>query len=421
MVRSARTYLPDVRLRAVAALGVIVGAGPTMSACSESVGHHVVDAVVSTAYRPQLPAAPPHPPYRLLAGDLHCHVTPPDFPPHVVRGLAETASLAEREGLDFVVLTPHVGARFFEDEALRRRVLADQTQLARDAASLPAGRTAFIAGFEYTDGAYGHVGAAFGDLSAVLEGLPAAEARAHPEAFFERYVASGGLLVVNHPFTTPTNAVVSISRADLSWRPFTGRGPFPPEIAAVQRLAQGYEAFNLTTAELRDRYLYLDRARSVRETLARVDEEILDQRRPLFPVGGSDSHSHSLRATTFVLSTGRSAGEIREALLAGRTCIRAPVACSLEARTDLAVQRGPGPTDDGWSPVGARLRGARVELRTQGKHFDVLRNGEPAGEAEGGQRVRVDTPPGECSVLRAAIDEGWSAPIYVNCPFGSER
>ncbi len=404
-------FHPDMQAPRWVKLGIVaVILGPCAAGlgCSASVGNRVVDDVVSTAFR--APEPPPQPPpgspYTILSGDMHCHVAPPDSPPHVERGLAETAWLAKREGLDFVVLTPHVWARFYEDDALRARVVAQQRDLRDAVAALPAGPTTFIVGLEYTDGQYGHVGASFGDLSAVLAGLPSAAARAHPAAFFERYVASGGVLVINHPFATPTHAVVSISNADLSWRPFTGAGPFPPEIAAVQKLAQGYEAFNLTIAEVRDHFLYFDRARSIHQTLTRVDREILDQGRPLFPVGGSDSHSHTLRATTFVLATGRSPEAIREALLAGRTCIRSPVACTLEARA-----RG-----GKWNPVGSRLRGVeRIELRAQGKLFQVVRNGEPVGEAKAGETLAVDTPPGECSVVRAAVDEGWSAPIYVNC------
>jgi hypothetical protein len=390
-------------------LGILLSPCVAGLGCSASLGNRVVDDVVSTAYR--APEPPPQPfagsPYTILAGDLHCHVAPPDSPPHVVRGLDETAALAKREGLDFVILTPHVWARFYEDDVLRTRVLAEQKALRGAVEALPAGPTTFIVGLEYTDGQNGHVGVSFGDLTGVLEGLPAAAARAHPEAFFERYVASGGLLVVNHPFATPTHAVVSISNADLSWRPFTGAGPFPPEIDAIRKLAQGYEAFNLTIAELRDHFLYFDRARSVQQTLTRVDREILDQRRPLFPVGGSDSHTHTLRATTFVLAKGRSPEAIHEALLAGRTCIRSSVACTLEARA-------PGGT---WAGVGSRLRGVdRIELRTRGNLARIVRNGEPVGDAAAGRTIEVETPPGECSVVRAAVDEGWSAPIYVNCP-----
>ena len=54
--------------------------------------------------------------------------------------------------------------------------------------------------------------------------------------------------------------------------------------------------------------------------------------RRLIPVGGSDSHTHHLRATTFLLSRGRGEAEIRDALVSGRVCVRGPEACS-SART----------------------------------------------------------------------------------------
>ncbi len=388
--------------------GVVAALGLTALTGCTGLEPKAVDAVVGSAYRPTVMpvTTPPAPSYELLAGDLHCHINPPDFAPHVIRDLDSTVELAEREGLDFVVLTPHVWARFSHDETLRERLLTSQAALRRQVAALPpGGRTAFIVGFEYSDGYYGHVGASFGDLEGTLAGLSVAEAREHPEAFFERYVASGGFLVVNHPFTTPVDFPVPIARADLSWRPFTSTGPFPPEIEAVRRLALGYEAFNLTTTELRDRFLLRDRQYSIRTTLARLDQEILATHRPMFPVGGSDSHGHSLRATTFVLSTGRSPAQIREALGAGRVCIRSPSACSLQARVN----------DGAWVPIGTRLRGSRVEVRAQGSHVEVVRNGKLAGRGDGGAVVSVDTPPDECSVLRASVDEGESAPIYVNC------
>lgn len=387
----------------------VAAVAATLAGCA-TLEPRVVDTVVSSAYRPLVMpvTASPAPHYELLAGDLHCHVGPPDFSPHVIRGLGETAELAASEGLDFVVLTPHVWARFFQSEALRARLLASQAALREQVAALPPGRTAFVVGFEYTDGQYGHVGVSFGDLEGTLAGLPVAEAQAHPEAFFERYAASGGLLIVNHPFTTPTDFVVSIARADLSWRPFTSDGPFPAEISAIHRLAQGFEAFNLTTTELRDRFLLGDRQYSIRTTLGRLDREIVSARRPLFPVGGSDSHGHTLRATTFVLSTGRRPEQIREALGAGRVCIRAPGACSLQARSGAGE----------WVPVGSSLHQAtRVEVRAQGQRVEVFRNGQPVGRGDGGKVVAVATPPGECSVLRASVDEGESAPIYANCGF----
>lgn len=68
-------------------------------------------------------------PYQVLAGDLHTHVLPPDPAWHVSRGFDETATLAEREDLDFVVLTPHVPSRFFVDADDRAWVRAAQAEL----------------------------------------------------------------------------------------------------------------------------------------------------------------------------------------------------------------------------------------------------------------------------------------------------
>ena len=104
-----------------------------------------------------------------------------------------------------------------------------------------------VQGAEYTDHRYGHVGVAFGDLEKVLGEVPTDEARSHPERFFERYVAGGGLfLTLNHPLVTPIESVFPMARADLSWRPWTARGPFPDEVGAIDGLAQNVEAYNLS-------------------------------------------------------------------------------------------------------------------------------------------------------------------------------
>ena len=70
-------------------------------------------------------------------------------------------ALAREEGLDFVVLTPHVPARFFQDDGLREAVLVEQDRLREELSARSGGRTTFVIGMEYTDHAYGHVGAAF--------------------------------------------------------------------------------------------------------------------------------------------------------------------------------------------------------------------------------------------------------------------
>jgi hypothetical protein len=271
---------------------------------------------------------------------------------------------------------------------------------------LPAGRTLFIPGFEYTDGQWGHVGVAFADLDRVLAELPAELLARRPELFFERYVTAGGVLTINHPFTTPLPFLVSIARADLSWRPFTTSGPFPAEIQAINALAQGFEAYNLTTSELRDRRLRGDREGSIRAVLEQLDREAPRQRRPLAAVGGSDSHSQHLRATTFVLSAaGRTIDGVCAAIVAGRTCVRDPAACSLRARL-------PGGS---WVAVGGAIEGATsVEVWATGGEVQLFRDSELAAEPPAGLVTRVAVP-GSCSVLRARVGGGYSSAIYVNC------
>ena len=114
----------------------------------------------------------------------------------------------------------------------------------------------------------------FADLEQVLSDVPLEEARAHPARFFQRWVARGGYLGINHPLMTPVSSVVPIARADLSWRIFTRPGPVPEEIATIDALAHGYEAFNLTATHLRDRFLVGDSEHSLRATLALLEREL---------------------------------------------------------------------------------------------------------------------------------------------------
>ena len=382
------------------------------AACSSGAGKaYVVDTfVMSTAYRPPPPPASPVGPrrYELLAGDLHCHVSPPDPAWHVTRDLADTVELSRKEKLDFVVLTPHLWARFYLDEGLRAQAVSWQKMLRAEIAAEAPDGLLVIPGFEYTDGAYGHAGMAFADLEHVLAEVPLDESRSHPERFFERWVEDGGLLVVNHPLLRPIASSFAMAREDLSWRPFFSEGPFPPDIAAIDRLATGFEVYNLSVTEMRDRHLLGDRDRTLLESVHRLDVEIEKRGRRMTPVGGSDSHSHHLRATTFVLATGRSPEAIRDGLAAGRVCVRSPGACSLEAR----------PPRGDWVGVGERLGATdELELRAQGRDIEMIVDGEVVARPEAGQVARVGVEKGACHVVRARVGEGFSAPIYVGCWF----
>ncbi|MEO7094733.1 MAG: hypothetical protein ABI175_15860 [Polyangiales bacterium] len=396
---------------ATAALCATLGCAGIVLSCSQGA---VRDAMLSSTYRPYatgMPKPVPFPiaatsPYVVLAGDMHCHVAPPDSTSDVTRGFAETVKLAKQEGLDFVVLTPHVVSRFFLDEAQRDGVSASQKALRAEIAKTTS-PTLFIPGFEYTDHRFGHVGVSFADLDAVLADVPVSEAKLHPEKFFESWVAHGGNLVVNHPLVTPLDSIVSIARADLSWRPWTSKGPYPAEILAVDRLAQGYEAYNIPATTLRDPLLVGRPDVTLLATLEHLDKQIASDARRRSPVGGSDSHGHTLRATTFVLAKARTIEAIHDALVEGRTCIRSPEACSLEARA------GEG---DPWHPIGSALPPASsLEVRAHGKGIDVFVDGQLVASPQSDEVVKIAPKASGCSVVRVRVDAGYSAPIYVGC------
>jgi hypothetical protein len=382
-----------------------------LPACSRPASHSVLDTVMEGVHRPDMTSHRGRfGPYQILAGDLHVHVTPPDSPPHVTRGLEETIALAREEDLDFAVLTPHVWSGFFESPDLRAAVSEELADLKRAISRAPTGNTTFIVGFEYTDFGYGHVGAAFADLDEVLAAVPVDEAAASPGRFFEEYVARGGFLTINHPLLVPLESWIDVARWDLSWRPFFDPGPFPEEIVAADRLAQGVEVFNLAISELRDRFLLWDSHATLRSTFERVDREIIKRGRPMVSIGGSDSHSGHLRATTFVLSRGRSPGAIREALASGRVCVRDPAGCSFMVRV------GGGP----WLSVGSSVQGVRsLRAKARGQSMQILVNGRviDAGDEDEKGEVSIPLDAARCSVIRARVDEGYSGPIYANCPF----
>lgn len=345
----------------------------------------------------------------ILAGDLHCHVLPPDAAHHVSRELPEVLTRAEEEALDFVVLTPHVPARFFMDDEMRGWVLRTQSDLrARIARLRPS--LVVIPGFEYTDHHYGHVGVAFADPSDVLASLSAEDARAAPERFFELWVARGGLLTINHPVNRPLVGSPFHELAyDLSWRGFSGR-PVPREVAWITEHAQTLETFNSTVTELRDLFVVGEEDRSLREAAHLADRVAREQRRRFAAVGGSDSHGHWLRATTFVLATERSAAGLHEALTSARTCVRGPEACTLEVR----------PAGGAWQGVGDAIHvrpegAATFEGRATGDDVTFVVDGAIVARASSGGVASFPVPTDRCSVIRAMVGRSWSSGIYVNC------
>lgn len=345
-------------------------------------------------------------PYEILGGDLHCHVSPPDSPRHATRDLPATVALAESEGLDFVVLTPHVPSRFFADEDELSWVVETQAALAQGIARLSPSLVV-VPGFEYTDHRYGHVGAAFADLDTVLKSARPGEFRAHPERFFERWIAHGGLLTTNHPLLLPMpGSPIRELRSDMSFRGFDPKKSVPPEMAFIATHTQTVETFNLSVMHLRDQFMIGDEERSLRQAAHLVDRLAREQHRKITPVGGTDSHGGWLRPTTFVLAKGRTAEAVRNAIVEGRTCVRGPEACTLEIRAD----GGP------WKNVGDDLstEAMTVDVRTGEENATIFVNGEVAGHTASATTT-VLVPVGRCALVRAVAGRSWSAPIYVNC------
>lgn len=369
----------------------------------------LIDYAMAGATRPPSHAGMKVGERTILAGDLHCHVLPPDASFHVSRELPETIALAEKEQLDFVVLTPHVPARFYLDAEVRQWT---QTVIAELRARVSATKTSVVVipGFEYTDYEYGHVGAGFADLDDVLAEVPLEAAALRPELFFERWVAHGGHLTINHPVLRPLAiAPIGELRADLSWRGF-GRSDVPPEIAWITAHAQGLETYNLEVSQLRDRLFLGDEDRSIREASHLLDAQIHAQQRRIAAVAGSDSHGHWLRADTFVLARDRSAREIGDALDFGRTCVRGPEACTLEVRALGQAWHGVGEAVDGADAIELRARGDDVSFVVEGRAPLAWKRDEP---------LRVDVARDRCTLVRAVVDGSYASPIYVNCAFAA--
>jgi len=353
----------------------------------------------------------------VLAGDMHCHVLPPDSPSHVARGLEETLSLAKEEKLDFLVLTPHVQGGFADDEEERSWVLRTQAELrARLDALRP--EMLVIPGFEYTDHRYGHVGMAFADPSVVLAEVSAEEVIETPARFFESWVAHGGLLTINHPVNRPLpKPPFSQLAYNLSWRAFHGRA-VAPEITWVTEHAQAVETFNTSVTYLRDQFIVGEEDRSLREASHLVDRVARAQHRRIAAVGGSDTHGSWLRPTTYVLAKEKTIEGVREAIAGAHTCVRSPEACSLEIRAK-------GSPD--WAIVGDSLEAdARpktdpdadvIEARAAGGDVTLLVNGEIVAHAESGATMTTKLPRGRCAVVRAIVGRSWSSGVYVGCGF----
>ena len=111
-----------------------------------------------------------------------------------------------------------------------------------------------------------------------------------------------------------------------------------------------------------------------------------------------------------MLARERSVEGIRQAVLAGRVCVRDWRACTLRARA-------PG-QGYAWQPPGAAFSGASaLEVRASGADVRILVNGQPAARPRPGEIASLRLDPDRCSIIRAEIDGGAAAPLYANCAF----
>lgn len=348
-------------------------------------------------------ARSPDPRWEILAGDLHCHAFPWDGPVHAARDLDTTVRLARSEGLDFVVVVPHLWQPHWASPGVSVHYRALHRGLRSDLAARSSSELLLIPGAEYTDDTGGHVGLAFGDMD---EAWRTFERHREPSDFFRAYVSSGGMVTIHHPFLVPLPTRLP-QPGNISWRPFTApEFQVEPEIRTLDALASQVEAYNVDVSELRDRFEVGDRDDSLRRTFAQLDREVPRRRRRLTVTGGSDSHGSHLRSAMFVLAERRDVVAVREAMVAGRACVRSRAACTLQVSAD----------GRSWQPPGAALEGVTVvHVRARGERIEVLHDGHPVAHPRDGQAAQVGVPPGRCSVLRARVDDGWSGLVYANC------
>jgi hypothetical protein len=59
----------------------------------------------------------------------------------------------------------------------------------------------------------------------------------------------------------------------------------------------------------------------------------------------------------------------------------------------------------------------RIQVRARGYSIRISVNGNEVELPMGTRQSTISLEKGRCSVVRAVVDAGYSAPIYANCPF----
>lgn len=360
--------------------------------------------------QPVTPAGSPT--LKLWAGDANFQLPEGDFKASL--DLPKVLQTIKKSGLDFVFFTPAQKNRFYEDQTSLDGAVQRWREIRQFLETVPEPKPLFLPGLQVVDKAHGTVSLLFLDFPAMTVDLKSKNFRQSPQLFFYSAKAFGGLLFIDTPYATPVRVPVQgpdrFTSQDRSWRPITDgtrdMKSYPAEIQAADELAYGLEAYSIPVSVWRDQYGLDNPLFSIVSSMQRMDDEILRRQRRMVPIAGSDSRQGKhLHPTMYIAAPSRTPQALREGMLRGRVCIRSPEPCAVRVYAD----------DDGLPQgVGASIKAKqRIELRWQGEG-EVFRNGVSYGAFDGRATVPAES---QCTVLRLVVDGGYSAPIYVNCPF----
>lgn len=349
--------------------------------------------------------------YRLWAGDMNFHISPPDDPRKVERSLKASVDLANKSGLDFVFVTPQIPARFWESADQYERVKRDWPTLQATLSSLSEKGVLMMVGAEYSDDKNGSATIIGTDIPKALNDVSRDDLRANPTAFINLLWMRGALVFLNTPLATPVKAPVdsvnNYSNVDRSWKPLTKPSAgFPKDILALHNLYDGMEAYSVPLSVWRDQYALGDPVASVSAVMSRMDLEIIRKKRRLVPIGGSDSRDSLIRPTIYIAARDRTPEELRQGLTHGRVCVRSPTPCGVRVFAD-----------DRPEAVGVGdhiVASQHVNIRWEGGEGELFRNAESVGTFEG--HTSQPASRSECHIYRLVVDGGYSAPFFVNCP-----
>jgi hypothetical protein len=324
--------------------------------------------------------ATPDDPRRWIPGDLHMHVSPPDDPTDVAMSAAEIARAAKKQGMEFVILTPH----FWKGEALRPfqkrwKQLAAEARKIKDVTLIP--------GVEYAVPKLGHFGVSGVDVTTLGEDL-LADAR-----------KAGAFITVNHPFALPTKIPgVRVSHFDMSYTPWSGGARGWSDF-------DGVEVWNVPLAIAN--LISKPGGRTGEErAFEEADRRARTEHRRVTVTGGTDNHRHVVVPTTWVLAADATEASILAALRAGATCVGGPEAGELRAHGD-------GDPADHWGRIGDSVHAAKhVELRWTGT-AELFVDGADQGARDGGGGVTVDVDP-DVHTFRITIGASRCGFVYAN-------